>query len=448
MNFMTKWALALVPGLALATPALALAPVNQADLAQPGSVIIFPKILNLPAVTVDGQTMPRSEIEVGAVCPVGITCTEHQTVKVRFHWVCPAVENVNSNICKETDFDLFLSIDGKLAFPADGSTGVLANQPRVPAPPCPRGYLIGSVVNPADQLIKFDGLIGNAVIRNPNISSGSSTGLSAYSALGIQADPALATGALINTAGQLFFDGLPGHYTMVTGEFVGDVKFDKTAAGAPLPNVLSQTFITFLTLDVRSNQPNNPTFVPLQFSNESLATVSTTNPLFETVTSTSHEFVCWDQVQLSTINTNLTQVFQGTRKGIVRAGPAIKVENGAPDDDIGPVTLLALIETIEGTAANSFLERKYNFSVGPFGPPVLGGRFCGFNPAFSFCPPNVSAVTCIPFVGGGGHCSCDTQTECGCVGLFCTFTGPDSFDADCSEGAFEMAKSLCIQRPR
>ena len=121
MNCISKWALALVPGLALATPALALAPVNQADLAQPGSVIIFPKILNLPAVTVDGQTMPRSEIEVGAVCPVGITCTEHQTVKVRFHWVCPATENVNSNICKETDFDVVLSIDGKLAFPADGA---------------------------------------------------------------------------------------------------------------------------------------------------------------------------------------------------------------------------------------------------------------------------------------------------------------------------------------
>jgi hypothetical protein len=87
MNCINKWALALVPGLALATPALALAPVNQADLAQPGSVIIFPKILNLPAVTVDGQTMPRSDR--GRCRVPGVTCTEHQTVKVRFHWVCP-----------------------------------------------------------------------------------------------------------------------------------------------------------------------------------------------------------------------------------------------------------------------------------------------------------------------------------------------------------------------
>ena len=168
MNFITKWALALVPGLALATPALALNPPDQADLMQPGSVIVFPKFINMSQVHVDGGLLvPRTEIEVGVVCPRFATCTEHQTVKVRFHWVCPAVENVNSNICKETDFDLFLSIDGKLAFPADGTIVFTTNQPRVPAPPCPRGYLIGWVVNNSDQPIKFDGLIGNAVIRNP-----------------------------------------------------------------------------------------------------------------------------------------------------------------------------------------------------------------------------------------------------------------------------------------
>jgi hypothetical protein len=398
MNFMTKWALVLVPGLALATPALALAPVDQADLSQPGSVIIFPKFISSAAVTVEGVSIPRTEIEVGVVCPRGASCTEHQSVKVRFHWVCPAVENVNSNICRETDFDLTLSIDGTLAFPADGSIGVLANQPRVPKPACPRGYLIGWVVNTADQPIKFDGLIGSAVIRNPNLSAGpsagSSTGLSSYSALGIQADPALAQGALITATpvneltgqGQLFFDGAPGHYLRITGEFVGAVRFDKTTSGGPAPNVLSETHIVFLTLDVLSNLPNNPTFVPLQFFNESLATVSGTNPLFEALTSTSVEFVCWAQLNLATftdatfggpIDVNLTQAFQGSRTGIVKAGPARKVENGAPGDDTGAVTLLGLIETTEGTAANGFLERKYNWSTNVTGAPV-STRFVPF----------------------------------------------------------------------
>ena len=94
------------------------------------------------------------------------------------------------------------------------------------------------------------------------------------------------------------------------------------------------------------------------------------------MTSAAWEFVCWDQVQLSTINVNLTQAFQGTRKGIVRAGPAVKVENGAPSDDIRPVTLLGLIETIEGTVANAFLERKYNFNVNVTTP--VATRFVPF----------------------------------------------------------------------
>jgi hypothetical protein len=53
----------------------------------------------------------------------------------------------------------------------------------------------------------------------------------------------------------------------------------------------------------------------------------------------------------------------GTRKGIVLAGPATKIQNGAPDDDTGPVTLIGLVETVEGTAANGFQERKYNFNM-------------------------------------------------------------------------------------
>src|ERR1700730_13333473 len=224
MKFIRKWGLALVPGLALATPALALGPPDQADLSQPGSVIIFPKFINLPAVTVDGVLMPRTEIEVGVVCPVGAPRVEHQSVKVPFPSVCPGVENVNPNICSVWNFDLALSIDGKLAFPADGalpgSPSALANQPRLPAPPCVRGYVIGWVINTADQPIKFDGLIGNAVIRNPNITDAVGTrrtGLSAYSALQIQAaDAEAATGTLIGTIpnnpltgqGQLFFDGV------------------------------------------------------------------------------------------------------------------------------------------------------------------------------------------------------------------------------------------------
>jgi hypothetical protein len=395
MRFIVKYGALLLPALAVATPAFALNPPTLSDNMQPGSVIIYPKFVNAPAVTTagDAAVLPRTEIEIGAVCPPVATntvCPEHQSVKVRFHWVCPGLENVNSNICVEEDFDVVLSVNGKLAFPADG-TLINSNTQLAPAAPCARGYLIGWVINPAnDAPIKFDGLIGNAVIRGPNLAggpdAGTSTAVSAYQAITIQADPALATGAAIATPtdpitgeGVLVFDGGPGHYTMLTGKQFGDVKFDKSVAGGPAPTAaLNTTYLVFLTLDVRSNQPNNPTIIPIQFYNESSALPSATNPNFERLISTSWEFVCWTQVSLATttdptfggpLNPNLTQVFEGTRKGIAVAGPA----NKNPEliaDTFGPATLIMLVETNEGTSANGFNERKYNFNASTNGAPV------------------------------------------------------------------------------
>ena len=96
-------------------------------------------------------------------------------------------------------------------------------------------------------------------------------------------------------------------------------------AGAPAPTgALSKTYLILLTLDVRSNQPNYPTLVPLKFYNESIETVSTTNPNFERFVDANREFLCWDQVSLASdssdpqgtgpINTNLTQAFMRTRR--------------------------------------------------------------------------------------------------------------------------------------
>ena len=193
-----------------------------------------------------------------------------------------------------------------------------------------------------DAPIKYDALIGNAVIRGPNVaSSGTSTAVSAYSAITIQAndvDPINTPFAAPNSSAPLIFTqaNAPGTYKTITGVQVGDVRFDKTVAGAPTPDVLSQTFLTFLTLDVLSNQPNNPVMVDLDFWNESDGLPSTTNPNFERLLSSFTTFVCWEQIGLTTdimmglgdgetvavpaIDPNLTQALQGTRKGVVLAG--------------------------------------------------------------------------------------------------------------------------------
>jgi len=378
MRFISKWALALLPALALATPAFAL---NDSE--EPGSVIVFPKFINAAKVHVDGvANISRTEIEVGIVCPPTLAnansplCAEHVLYKIRFHWVCPGIEAVNSNICRESNFEFFISMNGKVAFSADGDP-INSNSPNTTVPPCPRGYLIGWVENINDQRIKFDGLIGNAVIRGPEVG-GNSTAVSAYNAIPIQAADGPVQGATLSLGdaqdpNALLFDDAPGHYKSITGSFYGDVRYDKTDHTGPLPDVLSETFITFLTLDVRSNRPNNSVFVPLWFFSESAKVPNANNNDFERLVSTSWNFVCWDQVQLSTIDPNLTQARMLTRKGVVIAGlptgvATQKDPDGAPGDTVGPVTLIGLIETEEGP---TFSERKYNFNTSNNSAPVF-----------------------------------------------------------------------------
>jgi len=384
------------------------------DSEQPGSVLVFPKFVggdpgvagSQPPVHVDGIAgIARTEIEIGAVCPPladfvegVVSCLPHQTVTVRAHWVCPGFQGVNSNICREEDFVFTLTTNGKVAFSADGNP-INPNTPSgIPAPPCPRGYLIAWVVSNTNtaQPIKFDGLIGNAIIRGNDLAAGphagSSTAVSAYPAITIQATPNVgAPGETPNPGGTiagppLEFDGGVNHYTQVAGALVGDITFDRLTAPGPAPAVLSTTVINLLTLDVQSNRPNNSTEAHLLFYNES----ANTSGIFgggEHEISTSTTFVCWEQVGLTTsvmtflgdgrpgiptppIDSVLNQNTQTTRKGIVIAGPAQKLAEVDSDAETGPVTLLGLIETNEGTAPNNFLERKYNYVMGNDSVPV------------------------------------------------------------------------------
>jgi hypothetical protein len=373
MKFLNKWGMALIPALALATPAFAQVvavpdpTLNNSEL--PGSVIIFPKFVT-GTVNVDGNTFSRTEIELGAVCPAGLVCLENTKVKVRAHWVCPGAEGVNSNICNEQNFEITtLTINGKVIFDPDGIA--IAGNPQFPAAPCARGYLIAWVENTADTPVKFDALIGNAVIRGPNmvastggVVAGFSTAVSAYMAIPIQANlidtmPVTPVGGPVGPplAQPLVFDGGSGGYQRLTDVQVADVRFDKLTLGSgPAPQILSTTSLIFLTLDVRSGLPNNPVFLPLSFYNEKQVLTSIEG----------YEFVCWDQESLSFLDSgtgNLGQAAQGTRKGIVIAGPANKVQTNVGDGSSGPTTLIGLVETNEGSIANAFTERKYNFNM-------------------------------------------------------------------------------------
>ena len=343
--------LLLIPALALAMPAFANdRDPTLSDSQEPGSVIVFPKFIR-GTVTVDGVVTPQTEIEYTVQCPTALedTCPLHQTVLVRFHWVCPG----SPSICRETDFFIPSTVNEKVVLtpngvPFPGVTSPGAGQ-IAPMAECPRGYLIGWVVNPTTlQPIRFDGLIGDAVLRV------SGTAVSAYNATPIQAAPGPQGGPITLVGGALRFDGLDNHYQAVTGAILGDVKYVRQVGTG---GTFTDTFLTLLTLDVQSNRPNDRVFVDLEFFGGNPSVIGNENEL-----STSASFVCWQEFQLDTdIDENLNQVFMG-RKGTFESDTAV---TGAGV----PVTLLGLVEVDEGPAPEP-LDRSYITSLSNDSVPI------------------------------------------------------------------------------
>jgi hypothetical protein len=252
-------------------------PTTLSDSQEPGSVIVFPKFIQGTVALPEGGTAPITELEIGVVCPKGVICPEHQPVKIRFHWVCGTSEAdlAGSFICKETDFDVNATVFEKIVLVPDGTpqNGYASGLPTktIPAAPCLGGYLIGWVITPTtDTPIKFDGLIGDAVIRS------SATAQAGYNAIPIQADPNLANLAAVTTNGNgaLLFDGAAGHYQAVTGQVLGDMRYTNTAGAT-----VTQGVLTLLTLDVKSNRPNNPVFVDLDFFGGNPSAIGNENQL-------------------------------------------------------------------------------------------------------------------------------------------------------------------------
>lgn len=346
------------------------------DHSRPGSVIVFPLFIRNGGnrnggnaeecgegnVLVNRVCLPRTEIELGAVCPTRFTvisqdhesfpCTEHELVRVRFRWVCPATHFEHKVICRTTPFDVHLTVNGKIVFTANGFSLPDANHVRVPTAPCEKGYLIGWVIDEFGRPKKYDGLIGEAVIRNSGTAAASYRGITIQA--GGTSDPGsmidlLADPLRLKPPGLPFLGGGSAHpYRVITGQVTGDVTFDR-----PPPKRRGfgvSTSLILLTLDVRSDSPNFPTSVSLDFWNGSEKKLSP---------SPSVMFVCWGEFQLSDIDIRLTQAFMGTRKGIVQSDEAEKKANSGIYDIAGSTTLLGLVQTNEITETAQWRGRTF-----------------------------------------------------------------------------------------
>jgi hypothetical protein len=346
----------LVPALGLATPALAwdsnnLRPAALADTNEPGSVIVWPKFqtgtVPVNAGTPDAFNAVMSLIELGAVCPPDTPspgCADNSTQAVHLHWVCPgAAVGELPSVCPSTDFTVTITYGNSSA----GKITLNPSEVFGPAPsdyngstaaalaPCPRGYLIGWAVDKFDHPIVFNGLVGDAQLRSVG------TDLQSYKAITIQGNGPEFSGIATGSQGALLFDGGAGHYQAVTGQITTDVAFDSNIT----PPFHNEALI-LLSLDVNAAGGNNdPVVVDLDFYNYN-----------EQQLSTSYQFTCWGQVELSVgLDPNLTvealgsSFGAGTRhdKGIMISGQAFDPIKGKD------VTLLALVQTSEGPVAGA-----------------------------------------------------------------------------------------------
>ncbi|HEY2941028.1 MAG TPA: hypothetical protein VGN09_01210 [Vicinamibacteria bacterium] len=334
------------------------------DSEKPGSVLVFPKFIRgtFNDTLASGQAVhAKTELELSVRCPDGATCNAGDRVRMRAHWVCPG--------CTTTSFDLETTVNGSLYFNPEGVTvigGVITAQvfpnnatTTIPQPLCERGYLIVWVVDGSGKAIRFDGLVGDAVIRDaplgPSIGGAQLFSARTYNAIPIQASDNLRVGDLTDLDGDGALDfgqtDFGYEYLPVTGRIFGTLRYE-SAAGPQ-----AETHLTLLTLDVAANRPNPATNVGLNF-------YTTGEALVDTATS----FTCWTEKRLTEIQPGLTEVNMG-RKGLVESTYA---EQHPDFFTTVPVTLLGVVESKEffGTIPGQNQLRDYAYSLYNDGNPV------------------------------------------------------------------------------
>jgi hypothetical protein len=370
------------------------------DSEQPGSVLVFPKYRTGVQTTTDQGVVPNTEFEISVRCPLNSdgtkfdcsTVRDFPNVRLKGHWVCEGDRGPEqAGICHESDFVVSTTVNGTLYLTteplADPTTGLPAfnvNQVNgrytsIPRPPCDafpevsadctsgctfqnEAYLIMWAIDPDGNPIKFDGLVGDALLREGQNER--ENVLETYNAITIQAVEWLTTGDQTgaDNGGALAFDG--SHYKQVTGTMTATVRYPGRTFATPAAKLANtstgriRTKLSLLTLDVRSNRQNDVTYVDFNFYNEG-----------ETPHSAATNFVCYKTRDLDgssgdsdPIDPFLNNAFG--RKGLVVSGPAQRLDGT-------PVSLIGLLEVFEvpsGTGAQP--PRAYATPLYHDGTPV------------------------------------------------------------------------------
>ena len=150
-------------------------------------------------------------------------------------------------------------------------------------------------------------------------------------------------------------NGRPGNYDAVTGQLSGDVRYD-----SDINPPFADTALIFLTLDVASNQKNTPTYVNLNFYNAQ-----------QEAFSEAFSFICWGQINITTIDASLTQEGIGSARGLFITSQAYNPNSVSSTNPEGEVTLLGAVQITEGpTPGPANATRSYTVPVFDNSVPV------------------------------------------------------------------------------
>ena len=325
-----------VATLAAVVLTLSLAGIASAQVAAPGTAIVFPKFKT-------GFVAPglaASTFEIGVVCPEGLLtpsgCSLPQNigVKLALEWICPGtVQKGAASFCQSVDFELHTTLFGKLQFDANGNVTVAPDPAdvgpnRITNPSCPEGYLIAYVVDTLGRPIKFDGLVGEVVLRErPNTAS------------------ALA-GVTFQAQDMELDADLKPRFLRAPTRIAGDVRYERSAA----PTVI--TSIILLDLNIRRNNDNPNIRMPIGLYRADESRVST-----------ALHWTCWRQVRLTALDGGPFNQTRMGEKGVIASLAPASIASAcsgigcAPDGE--QVGVLAFVQTIERNGASEYAYPLY-----------------------------------------------------------------------------------------
>ncbi|MCB0310803.1 MAG: hypothetical protein KDD42_06195 [Bdellovibrionales bacterium] len=278
----------------------------QASIMTPGTLLVFTRF--------DFRGDRKTELRV--------TNTSEENSNLAINFVCPG--QVGNEFCAKLDVHYFFT---------PHQTRVIDVESR--NPPCQQGFVMAWAENEQREPISFNHFIG---------SSYHAEGARAEASQAIAIQAVRPTGEVLGNYGRFQFGPEPSPETQDFAAIPKDYYTDFRSTDA---EVISGSRLTLVDLDAMLGVQNPPSVVFVDFWNAA-----------EEPFSSSHQFICWDEVSLEDLDDNFSENALGTTYGAM----AIEARQNCPIPGAcppmvarAPVLVASLQEYGDGTRAERHL---------------------------------------------------------------------------------------------